>query len=76
MSTVYAQRNCAVGRSGGGLTNVRKGQAYDDGHELVRERPDLFDAEPPDAAGRAGAPAVERATRAPGETRRTPRRRK
>jgi len=71
----YANRTGAV-RWSGGTTLLRKGQSADDDHPLVRERPDLFDDNEPGASlsSRRGAPVVERATRAPGETRRTPRR--
>lgn len=67
MATVYAKTSCGVGRGKGGVTHLRRGEAYDDANPLVRERPDLFTAQPPDG------PVVERATRAPGERRRTPR---
>ncbi|MFW6034490.1 MAG: hypothetical protein ACOC9R_05070 [bacterium] len=72
MATVYARRSAGVGRAKGGVTFVRKGQAYDDSHELVREHPSLFAPEPEEVTGRRG---VERATRAPGEKRATPRKR-
>lgn len=74
MATVYAKRSAGVGRAKGGVTMVRKGQAYDDSHPLVREHPSLFAPEPEDVAGREG-PVIERATRAPGEKRATPRKR-
>lgn len=66
MGVVYARDNLTVAWSAGKST-LTKGSAWDDQAELVRERPDLFDAEPERPAGRA--PRVERATRAPGETR-------
>jgi hypothetical protein len=64
-------------RWSGGTTLLRKGQSADDDHPLVRERPSLFTDVAPGASlstGRKAAPAVERATRAPGEVRQTPRR--
>ncbi|MEU3972346.1 hypothetical protein [Streptomyces bacillaris] len=64
-------------RWSGGLTVLKPGQSIDDDHPLVQERPDLFteaapepDIKMPAKPGRgAPAPAVERATRAPGEKR-------
>lgn len=73
----YVKRSLAV-RWSGGTAALREGQSISDDHPLVAERPDLFtDAEPepdikmPAAPGRHGAPRVERATRAPGEVRKT-----
>lgn len=73
----YVKRSMAV-RWSGGTTTLREGQSIGDDHPLVEERPDLFtDAEPepdikmPAVPGRHGAPRVERATRAPGEVRKT-----
>lgn len=72
----YSTINGAV-RWSGGTTLLRKGQSADDDHPLVRERPDLWTEQAPGAslsAPRSGPPVVERATRAPGETRQLPRR--
>jgi hypothetical protein len=73
----YVKRSLAV-RWSGGTVALREGQSISDDHPLVAERPDLFtDAEPepdikmPAVPGRHGAPRVERATRAPGEVRKT-----
>jgi hypothetical protein len=67
----YAKIDAAI-RWSGGTTILRKGQTADDDHPLVRERPDLWRDESPGASlktPRTGPPAVERATRAPGEVR-------
>lgn len=72
----YSNCSGAV-RWSGGLQVLKPGQSIADDHPLVAERPDLFtDAEPePDiktpAVPTRRAPQVERATRAPGETRQT-----
>jgi hypothetical protein len=62
-----------VTRWSGGTTLLRKGQSADEDHGLVKERPDLFTDVAPGASLAAGhkvpPPAVERATRAPGEVR-------
>lgn len=70
MAVVYANQTASVSWSGG-KTLLRKDQAWDADSGLVRERPDLFTAEPEKVAGREYRP-VERATRAPGEMRGTP----
>lgn len=70
----YANITGAV-RWSGGTTLLRKGQSADPDHPLVKERPDLFTGDEPGAS--LSAPqrsTVERATRAPGEVRDTPRR--
>ena len=70
----YAKVTCAV-RWSGGTTILREGQSADDDHPLVLERPDLFTGEAPAAELRVRRrPVIERATRAPGEVRETPRR--
>ena len=72
----YANVTGAV-RWSGGTTLLHKGMTADEGHPLVKERPDLFDDTVPGAsltAPRSAAPVVERATRAPGEVRETPKR--
>lgn len=64
-------------RWSGGTAILRKGQSADDDHPLVKERPKLWTDVPPGASlatPRSGPPVVERATRAPGETRNLPRR--
>lgn len=75
----YATMSGAV-RWSGGTTLLRKGQSADDTHPLVLERPDLWTDVAPGASlasgRRAAQPVVERATRAPGEVRVTPPRRK
>jgi hypothetical protein len=51
------------------------GMSFDDEHQLVAERPELFDDKDPGASYKAAAPVVgsiERATAAPGEQRVTP----
>jgi hypothetical protein len=62
-----------VVRWSGGTTVLRKGQSADDDHGLVKERPELFTDVAPGASlsvsASKPAPAVERATRAPGEVR-------
>lgn len=60
-----------VVRWSGGTTVLRKGQSADDDHGLVKERPELFTDVAPGASLSvpASKPAVERATRAPGEVR-------
>lgn len=67
MSIVYAKGTMSVAWSAG-RTTLKRGQAWDGDADLVRERPDLFAAEPERPAGRP-AGRVERATRAPGEVR-------
>jgi hypothetical protein len=76
MGVVYAQQSASVSYSEGKVF-VRKGQAWDSDALLVRERPELFSDEPAKVAGRPrrrgdGPPVIERATRAPGETRPAP----
>ncbi|MFA5712528.1 hypothetical protein [Mycolicibacterium sp.] len=70
----YSKVSGAV-RWSGGTTILHRGQSADDDHPLVRERPDLWTGENPgaDLRSRKRRP-VERATRAPGEVRDTPRR--
>ncbi|MFH9404895.1 hypothetical protein ACH4JS_34810 [Streptomyces sp. NPDC017638] len=73
----YVKQSLAV-RWSGGTAALREGQSIADDHPLVAERPDLFTDTAPDpdikmpAAGRLGAPRVERATREPGEVRKAP----
>jgi hypothetical protein len=58
----------------GGTMALRKGVRFDEEHQLVAERPELFDDTDPGADHKA-APQVghiERATAAPGEVRATP----
>jgi hypothetical protein len=72
VAVVYARESASVSWSGG-KTFVKRDQAWDSDSGLVRERPELFSAEPVAVAGRSRIrPVVERATRAPGEVRRTP----
>lgn len=76
MGVVYAQQSASVSYSEGKVF-VRRGQAWDSEALLVRERPELFTGEPAKVAGRphrrgGAAPVIERATRAPGETRPAP----
>lgn len=53
---------------------LKPGARYDDDHQLVKERPELFDNEDPGADHHAAPQvgSVERATAAPGEQRVTP----
>lgn len=69
-------RIAGVVRWSGGTTLLRRNQSADDDHPLVVERPDLWTDEVPGASLSTGkaTPVVERATRAPGEVRQTPRR--
>lgn len=63
-------------RWSGGTTLLHRGQSADNDHPLVKERPDLWTDKAPGASlstPRSTRP-VERATRAPGEVRDTPRR--
>lgn len=71
----YSKINGVV-RWKGGTTLLRLGQSADPDHPLVKERPDLFSDVEPGASLSAlkPPPVVERATRAPGEVRDTPRR--
>jgi hypothetical protein len=64
----YSQISAVV-RWSGGTTVLRKGQSADEDHPLVKERPELFTDAVPGASLAAAPPAVERATRAPGEVR-------
>lgn len=58
----------------GGTAVLRAGASWDDDHQLVRERPELFDDTDPGAEHKAGPQVgnIERATAAPGEVRTTP----
>lgn len=68
----YSSFSGIVAWSGGEIL-LRQGQAADDDHPLVLERPDLFQGLAPVAELSTSntPPQVERATRAPGETRNT-----
>jgi hypothetical protein len=59
-----------------GTILMRKGASFDEDHPLVAERPELFGDVDPGAEHKTREatppPAVERATRAPGEVRNTP----
>jgi hypothetical protein len=68
----YSKVTGAV-RWSGGTTLLRRGQSADPDHPLVKERPDLWTDQAP-GASLSAPPTVERATRAPGEVRQTPRR--
>lgn len=68
MSTVYAQQSSIVGHPDGEAVTVKRGDAYDTTHPIVQAHGWLFGKQPP-AEAVAGAPRVERATRAPGEVR-------
>lgn len=74
----YSKVSGVVHWSGGSLL-LHEGLSADDDHPLVLERPDLWVDEMPAATLRThkpehtGPPAVERATRAPGERRPTKR---
>lgn len=70
MGVVYVKDSASVAWSAG-KTFLRKGDAWDSDAALVKERPDLFAAEPAKVHGRrrGSVPVVERATRAPGEVR-------
>ncbi|MGW3346790.1 hypothetical protein ACWDA3_26055 [Nonomuraea rubra] len=75
----YSKVTGAV-RWSGGTTLLERGMSAAEDHPLVVERPDLFTDEAPgarlaDPAAPAaqGPPQVERATREPGETRKTKR---
>jgi len=63
-AVVYATSDLTVAWSQG-QTTLRRGDVWDADAALVKERPDLFAAEPERPAGAR----VERATRAPGEVR-------
>ncbi len=64
----FARDTLIVAYSGGKVVLV-SGESIDDEHPLVLERPELFADELPEAKHRV-APAVETATRGPGEARR------
>lgn len=68
MGIVYAKESAAVQHGDGAPIVIPRGTAYDDTHHIVKAHPELFEVEPSRVAGR---PAVERATRAPGERRTT-----
>ena len=63
MAIVYVKETCGVGVDGG-VVHLRRGDAWDAGAAIVKAHPNLFEDEPAKVLGR-----VERATRAPGETR-------
>lgn len=58
----------------GGTTILRKGMSFDDDHDLVAQRPELFDDTDPGATHTATPQvgSIERATAGPGEVRTTP----
>lgn len=69
---VYVSESLCV-RWSAGTTVLKKDDAWDADADLVRERPDLFTEKVGKVHGRrTGPPIVERATRAPGEVRKTP----
>lgn len=73
MSYVFANADCVV-RWSGGIAHLHSNppQVWEADHPLVRERPDLFVADPPNVIRAPGAEApVEQATRRPGERRTT-----
>lgn len=63
--TVYVKDTLTVGWSAG-TTTLRKGDVWALDADLVQERPDLFQAEPPQ---HLGSRRIERGTRRPGERR-------
>lgn len=72
MGLVFVRESLIVAWSAG-QTVLKKGDVWDADADLVRERPELFSEETASVRGRkAEPPVVERATRAPGEMRRTP----
>lgn len=58
MGVVYARYDTTVVWSGG-LSVTALGDVWDDGAELVAERPELFSAEPTRVRGRTARPAAE-----------------
>lgn len=72
MAIVYPTMDAVVKWSGG-TTKIAPDQPWDDRAELVRERPELFGAEPGRVYGRPTDSGVEQATRGPGEKRSTKR---
>lgn len=75
----YATVSAVVAWSGGKAVLAAGRTTADDDHPLVKERPDLWTDQEPDAqlagparlAAQRGEAPVERATRAPGEKRQT-----
>jgi hypothetical protein len=69
----YSKVEGVISWSGGSMP-LRKGTRFDDDHQLVAERPELFDNVDPGADHKATpvVGSVERATAAPGEVRVTP----
>lgn len=63
MAIVYVKETCGLGVDGG-VVHLRRGDAWDSSAPIVKDNPGLFEDEPAKVHGR-----VERATRAPGETR-------
>ncbi len=63
---MHVKMTCSIEQDGIPVSLV-EGASYDSDHPLVLARPELFEAEP---EGRRRTPKVERATLAPGETRR------
>lgn len=69
----YAKVRGVIAWSGGTMT-LDHGKRFDDDHQLVKERPELFDDQDPGADVKS-APSVgniERATAGPGEVRTSP----
>lgn len=72
MDYVFATQTCSVGYDGG-VIHLKRGQAWDARHKLVKQRPDFFSKEPPVVHGRTALrdKPVEDATAEPGKKRRT-----
>ncbi|MFC7380888.1 hypothetical protein [Sphaerisporangium rhizosphaerae] len=70
MGVVYAKNDCVVSWTQG-MTPLALGDVWDSEAPLVKERSDLFSAEPTFVRGRQERPAseapVQRTTSAPGE---------
>lgn len=69
----YVHPNCvAVVRHEGGRVRLNPADTWNADDPFVKARPDLFSSDPLDVAHSTGFdPAVERATKAPGERRMT-----
>ena len=74
MSYKFANQTCKVFLSDGRAAQIHAGQAWSTASQVVKERPEMFDDDPPVVHGAATVEApVEQMTAAPGEKRATKR---
>ncbi len=73
MAYKFANQTCKVFLSDGRAAQIHAGQAWDTKSQVVKERPEMFDDDPPVIHGGVADAPVETATAAPGEKRATKR---